>query len=206
MYRVGEAILLSLLLGAFLGLFYVAIRMILTAATVVAPPDFLPKEKRLSLPLLGELSVIPPERKRGAFFRFFLVFLFDIFFFLIAGAALSVFVYSVGGIFRLSYLAGAIFGFALFRLTAGRLLFFFWAYLLFGGRVLLSYLVFFFLWPLRPIFRRFSHFFSKSALFFRKRCATIKVQISSRVLMRREIRKAESKTPRKSVSFRFPKE
>ncbi len=205
MYHLGEAILLSLLLGAFLGLFYVLLRIMLLSLTVISPPPFLSKDTVFSFPLIGEKALFPPQKKRGRIFGFFVIFFFDIIFFLCLSFALSIFVYSVGGIFRLSYLTGAFFGFLIFYFTVGRLLFLFWGYVLFLLRVLLSYLFFFLFLPLRPVFRKISESFSKITLFFSKKYATMKEkrEASTRRLTQQ---KTGAGGQRSSVSFRFPKE
>lgn len=180
MLSVGEAILFSLLLGAFLGLLYSTSRYLcmLLGAGVPSFSENLPKS--VKLPLLGERSVLPKESRFRKGYRNVLYFLIDVLYFFFCGTALSVFVYSVGGIFRFSYVTGAIIGFVLFSLTVGRLLSSVSVWILFFIRVLFSYCFYVVSFPFLLLFRIFSAAFLKLRLLFLRLCDKIKIEVYDR--------------------------
>ena len=183
MLSVGEAMLTSLLLGAFFGVFYIAllcIRMLLGGGASL--PDGMPRV--VTLPLLGERTVFSPERKVGRIYREILTFLLDLLFFFFCGTALSIFVYRVGGIFRLSYATLAIMGFALFYLTLGRLFLMgsHWAFL--GIKILLWYSAYIVFLPIRMLALGTKVVFLKVRLIFLLICDRIKTEIYDRKVRR----------------------
>lgn len=139
MYSVFEALLYASLLGAALGLLYslLAVVLLFLGDKKQRHPSRLPDA--VELPLLKTVRIANKNGKFKA--RFFAVirFLFDILFFFFCGMTLAVFVYSVGGIFRISYIVAVLLTAVLFCLTVGKLLLFFADYIRFCTIVTLLY-------------------------------------------------------------------
>ena len=180
MYSVGEAMLFSLLLGALLAIGYILfayIRMLLGGG---CPLSLEGVKESVRLPLLSEKKPFPKEKGGKRIYRHILTFLLDVLYFFILGTVLSVFVYSVGGVFRISYITLAAFGFILFYLTVGRIFIFASPFILLGLKIFFWYLAYFPLLPIRLVFRGIKFVFSKVRLIFISVCDRINIEIYDR--------------------------
>lgn len=186
MFSVGEAMLLSLLLGALLAvgyIFFAYIRMLLGGGCPVSLDKY---KTPVRLPLLSEKTLFPLEKGGRHIYRQILTFLLDILYFFIFGTALSVFVYSVGGVFRISYVTLAAFGFFLFYFTVGRIFVFATPYVFIGLKIVFLYLAYFFLLPIRLLFLGAKVVFSKVRLIFCLLYDKINIEIYDRRIRRSE--------------------
>lgn len=186
MFSVGEAMLFSLLLGALLAMGYILfayIRMFLGGGCL-ASLEKMPLT--LHLPLLSEKKPFPTEKDSRRIYRRILTFIIDIFYFFLLGTALSVFVYSVGGVFRISYVLLSVAGFFLFYLTVGRFFIFASPYVYLGFKVVCLYFLYVLLLPMRSFFRGTKFVFSKVRLIFRSLCDRINIEMYDRSIRRSE--------------------
>ncbi len=193
MTETGEAILYSLLLGFFIGIIYTAIRIFSIFLFAAPASDGYLSRKALTLPKLGTLPVVRPPRKRGRIYRFLIGFALDLFFCLLAAVLLSVFVYSVGGIFRLSYVTLAVIGLLFFVFTLGKWTEALFLLILFGLRVLFLYLYHFLSIPIFHIFSFFRRIAWKSALLFKGMYDKIKISFYRRRYQRILIKEREKR-------------
>ena len=94
---------LSVLLGAFLGLIYDAIRFFRNAVTV---------------------QIAGKYRRIMSILSFSLTLVLDLLFFIFCGISVSIFLfYANDGIFRLSSIAAVVCGFCLYRVTLGKIIY-----------------------------------------------------------------------------------
>ena len=191
MYSLGEAMLLSLLLGAFFGLLYTGFRIFLLLFSASAPVLTLGQKKELVFPLIGAVPLSRKSTGTGRVLYSVFCFLFDLLFMFTVGVLLSIFIYSVGGIFRFSYLLLSLVGCVLFSLTLGRVLYSFAGWILFFTRVGFRYLFYFWALPLRFLCRAMRLFFSKTVLLFHRVCDTIRIRSYRHAFKRKRKRERE---------------
>lgn len=159
MFSVGQALLYALLFGFALGAFQSVLFIISMLCGAGSPEPPLGARETVTLPLIGACPFIKKGGKAKKAYSATLFFIADILFFTLAGVALAVFVYSVGGIFRLSYVFFALCGLFLFSRTFGRLLSSAMAYILFFLRVVFLYFVHFAAIPVLFLWRRMKKVF-----------------------------------------------
>ena len=186
MLSVGEAMLFSLLLGALLAGIYIVfayVRMLLGGG---CPASLCKMPEVICLPILKERKTFPKEKGRKQVYSKILTFLLDVLYFFLCGTALSVFVYSVGGIFRISYVTLSVIGFALFRVTLGGLCLSASPWVLLGIKIFLWYAIYFLGLPFRFLFSVTKFVFLKLRLIFLSVCAKIKKELYDRKEKRSE--------------------
>ena len=134
----------------------------------------------ITLPILKERKVFPKRKASLRVYGKLITFLLDIFYFFLCGAVISVFVYSVGGVFRLSYVLLALAGAVLFSMTLGKLLLKGSPWVLLGVKILFWYCTYFFLLPIRLFFIGIKLVFRKVQLIFCSLCDKIRIEIYNR--------------------------
>ena len=156
MYSVFEALSCASLLGVLLGAIYTvfSIFLLLIGDQKKIPPSRLPDS--VELPLLKKVRIAPKHRCIEKRIFVLIRFLFDIFFFTITGILMAVFVYSVGGVLRLSYMTVAFLSCIAFCMTLGKLLLLLAAYIRFCTILAFLYLSF----PIRLLLRFFCFAFA----------------------------------------------
>jgi len=184
MLSVGEAMLFSLLLGALLGFFYVLVAYVRILLGGESSRAFEGLPKSVCLPILKERQTFPAKKGTFRAYGRALTFFLDICYFFFCGTVLSVFVYSVGGVFRISYVTFTIVGFALFSLSVGKLLLEGSPWFLLGVKIAFWYSAYFLLLPTRILIMGIKFVFLKVWLIFRSLYDKIRTEIYDRKTVR----------------------
>ena len=172
--------LFSLLLGVFFGFCYVLLAYCCLLFGRESPVSLEGAPKTLCLPILKERQTFQKPKESLRLYRKILAFFLDICYFFFCGTLLSIFVYSVGGVFRLSYVTLALAGAVLFSMTLGKLLLKGSPWVLLGVKILFWYCTYFFLLPIRLFFIGIKLVFRKVQLIFCSLCDKIRIEIYNR--------------------------
>ena len=173
----------ALLFGAFLGLFYDTGRILGCLLGMSCKGK---RQIAFSRLFPFKKTKESKERRSGKRMGAVLLFFSDFLFMVLSGIFFCVFVYAVNdGVFRFYILFGTVMGFFLYRFTLGRIPWFFASYIIAYTRLLLSWVLFCVLLPLRWICRFFAILSRKMQLQFTRVCGMIVRKTSSAIGYRR---------------------
>ncbi len=203
MQALWRGFLYATVMGLSLGLFYDAIRLVRMLLGVSYRGKFAhgPFDRLAS----GVRTKASAYRLRYRALRIasrVIDFFLDVFFFVLAGIAFSLFLYVVSdGVFRLLFLIGTVIGFYLYRKTVGRIVFFFLRELA-SVCYLLLYLAYKTVSvPIRFVVTKiFLRLFRKIYLIIQKKYAIIKIRNEKRPKKRRKTRRGSKKKEEKQIA------
>lgn len=150
----------ALILGACLGLFYDALRITRIFLGAHYSNRAVTRLHSAELPLIGRHREHPVRAALGI-----VVFIEDILFFIVAGAAMILLFYELyNGKIRVPALLLSAVGFGVYRATAGKLVMLFSEAIAFVLESAVRYLFFFLLFPIRWLYKKLSGVFRKTVM------------------------------------------